>query len=197
MSRLPWTAFYWEDWRVATAHLSLAERGAYLTLLQHYYQTGEPLLANATALQRVCCSRDEAEAQAITSVLAEFFELRDGFYHNNRADEELEKRVNISNARAKAGARGGKQKATKSLASAKQKPPQSQSQYKTPLTPLSGGNSEPLSAREYKALTTEMNRIWTENAGANWTEEYVLEKACQKKGIEFARARSHLGAASA
>jgi uncharacterized protein YdaU (DUF1376 family) len=197
MTRLPWTAFYWEDWRIATAHLSLAERGAYLTLLQHYYQTGKPLLANASDLLRVCCSRDEAEAQAVTSVLTQFFELRDGFYHNHRADEELEKRAIISKERAKAGAQGGKQKFNKSQAIAKQKPQQSQSQYKTPLTPLSGGNSEPLTAREYKTLTTEVNRIWRENQGANWTDEYVLEKACQRKGIEFNRARTHLGAASA
>jgi uncharacterized protein YdaU (DUF1376 family) len=75
------------DWAAATGHLTWDEDMAYTRLLRAYYHHEKPIaegqqyrMAKAvTALQR----------KAVDQVLAEFFELRDGSYHQKRADAEI------------------------------------------------------------------------------------------------------------
>ena len=91
-----WTAFYWGDYLRDTSHLSLAEHGAYLLLMGHYYSTRRPLPANAALLHRVCrCTNDE-EKRAVETVLREFFTKDGEVYRHQRIDAELAKVVDIS-----------------------------------------------------------------------------------------------------
>lgn len=144
MSR-SWTPFYWGDYLKHTGHLTTEQHGIYFLLLAHYYSTGKPPPDDPKQLLSICrcfaLANGEQEA-SIKSILDQFFELRDGRWHNVRADAEIEKANEISNKRAEAGRKGGQ-------ANAKQLPTQPQPQYtatvttterNTPQPPSRGGN---------------------------------------------------------
>ncbi|WP_155837572.1 DUF1376 domain-containing protein [Herminiimonas sp. CN] len=102
-----WYARHFKDYAAKTAHLSLAEHGAYTMLLDHYYQSNGKLIANAMAIARVCRCQTEEERIAVQSVLDQFFILDDsGMYRNDRANKELGNTTNVSAARSAAGKAG-------------------------------------------------------------------------------------------
>lgn len=105
-----WYSWHPADYAVKTAHLTAVQDGIYRRLLDHYYLQHGKVLANATILLRVCRAFDAAEVAAVHDMLAEFFTIRDGYYHHDRADHELEKRALLREKRALAGSKGGKQK---------------------------------------------------------------------------------------
>lgn len=100
-----WYPHYPGDYGRDTGHLSLAQHGAYRLLLDLYYATAAPLLGDVAALYRICRAFDDAERNAVDSILSEFFDLRTDGYHNSRADIELKKRAEfhekLSNAARK------------------------------------------------------------------------------------------------
>ncbi len=78
------------DYVKKTAHLSLAEHGAYGVLLDICYSTEKPLPASLDALCRLCRAMSPSEREAVRVVADEFFPVnKDGQRHNERADEEL------------------------------------------------------------------------------------------------------------
>jgi len=97
------------DYGRDTAHLSLAEHGAYALLLDHYYSTEMPLPADLVALNRLCRAFDKAEQRAVASVADMFFPIGpDGLRHNIRADREIPKDLrSIETARVN-GKHGGR-----------------------------------------------------------------------------------------
>jgi uncharacterized protein YdaU (DUF1376 family) len=125
-----WTAVEWEAYDRKTAHLSLAQDGAYRRLLSHYYRTRKPLPANAEILLRVCRAFDDTEKAAVMLVVEEFFTLEDDGYHNRRADAELEKQAQVSEKRREAGKKGAEKtngkRAANGSANERQMPTQSQ-----------------------------------------------------------------------
>lgn len=112
-----WYPRYPGDYKRDTAHLSLAEHGAYALLMDYYYSNG-PIPVNGGSkqasfdisfdvssdkrLMRVCSAFDESEKQAVASVLEQFFTIKDGHYTNKKCDEVLKKRADISEKRSKA-----------------------------------------------------------------------------------------------
>lgn len=70
-----WSAFYWGDYVADTAHLSLAEHGAYLLLMAHYYRTRKPLPADESTLHRVCRCMSAEDREATGRVVREFFAI--------------------------------------------------------------------------------------------------------------------------
>lgn len=81
---------YMGDYGRDTAHLSLAEHGAYALLLDHYYSTESALPAELLALYRLCRAFDKLEQRAVQSVADKFFPVGDdGLRHNERADKEI------------------------------------------------------------------------------------------------------------
>jgi uncharacterized protein YdaU (DUF1376 family) len=99
----PWYAFYPGDYGRDTAHLSLAEDGAYRRLLDYLYSTGRPIPAGGEQAFRICRAFYPPEQAAVTSVLSQFFfEEPDGL-HNKRADVELAKSKQITADRVRAG----------------------------------------------------------------------------------------------
>lgn len=106
-----WYARYAGDYMQDTAHLSLAEHGAYTMMLDHYYGSEKPLPDDDTALYRICRAFSEDEQAAVLSVADQFFPVcDDGKRHNKRADKELDKRQAISQKRKMAGAKGAASK---------------------------------------------------------------------------------------
>jgi uncharacterized protein YdaU (DUF1376 family) len=101
-----WYPHYPGDYERDTAHLKLAEHGAYRLLLDHYYSAGGPPPPDKERLYRVCRAFDLAERAAVDTVLAQFFVLRENGYHNGRADRELLKRSEQRSRLSESGRRG-------------------------------------------------------------------------------------------
>lgn len=76
------------DYAKNCGHLTLLEHGVYVRLLDVYYTREEPIPDNGAA--RLIGARTEPETQALQVVLQEFFKLRNGHWHQERADEEIE-----------------------------------------------------------------------------------------------------------
>jgi len=77
------------DYAKDTAHLSMLEDGAYRRLLDRYYATEQPIAEGQPF--RVARAHSRDEKAAVEAVLSEFFKLVDGYWHNDRADEEIAK----------------------------------------------------------------------------------------------------------
>ncbi len=77
------------DYARDTAHLSLAEDGAYNRMLDLYYIREEPLPKLRPVLYRLLRARSKADQGVIDVVLSEFFEEREGGWHHKRCDEEI------------------------------------------------------------------------------------------------------------
>ena len=101
---------YCGDYQRDTAHLSLAEHGAYTMLLDTYFSVEKPLPTDLPSLHRVCRAMTRLEQQAVKSVAEQFFPISeiDGLRHNQRADREIAKaRPKIEAARIN-GRKGGR-----------------------------------------------------------------------------------------
>jgi len=81
---------YIGDYQRDTADLSLAEHGAYLLMLQHYYATEKPL-PTGKALHRMLRASDKGEREAIDAMVARFWTVTDAGLINQRADVEIGK----------------------------------------------------------------------------------------------------------
>jgi uncharacterized protein YdaU (DUF1376 family) len=75
------------DYAKNADHLSLLEHGVYVRLLDKYY-TQEGPIPDAKAARLIRAETPET-LQALQNVLEEFFELREGMWHQDRADEEI------------------------------------------------------------------------------------------------------------
>jgi uncharacterized protein YdaU (DUF1376 family) len=101
---------YCGDYQRDTAHLSLAEHGAYTMLLDTYFSVEKPLPSDLPSLYRVCRAMSRLEQQAVRSIAEQFFPVSqtDGLRHNQRADREIAKaRPKIEAARIN-GRKGGR-----------------------------------------------------------------------------------------
>ena len=100
------------DYAKDTAHLSMLEHGAYSLLLDRYYGTemGIPI----SQAHRLARARSKEEKQAVDDVLAEFFQLVDGVWINQRAEEEIAKAQVKINAAKENGKKGGRPPRVKS-----------------------------------------------------------------------------------
>lgn len=81
---------YIGDFQRDTGHLSLTERGAYLSLIHHYYATEKPLPKEHSALCRIAGAVTKTEQQAVKAVMSFFTPMESGLVHN-RIEAELEK----------------------------------------------------------------------------------------------------------
>ena len=97
-----WFPFYLADYVADTGQLSLAEHGAYLMLMAHYYNTGKPIPANVVQLHRICKAITDYEQEAVAVVLTAYFKRDKDVYRHNRIDREIAKAFEISKVRRNA-----------------------------------------------------------------------------------------------
>lgn len=95
------------DYLKKTAHLSIAEHGAYLLMLQTYYATETPL-PRGEALYRVLRATTKHERAAVDAVLRQFWRETDEGYTNGRADEEIATARRQREVNRETGKRGGR-----------------------------------------------------------------------------------------
>lgn len=116
---------HWPDYSADTAHLTLIEHGAYLMLIRHYWTTSEPLPDDDKRLARIL-RIPESEWSAISGIIREFFDARDGLLHHGRIDAELQRACEKSaKAREAANRRHADVKQTQSERNAGAERPQS------------------------------------------------------------------------
>jgi uncharacterized protein YdaU (DUF1376 family) len=102
---------YIGDYQRDTGHLSIAEHGAYMLMLQHYYATERPLPVGKS-LHRLLRAETRTEREAIDSVVRQFWSERDGGLVNGRADEEIGKADHQRTVNREVGKRGGRPRKT-------------------------------------------------------------------------------------
>lgn len=78
------------DYQRKTAHLTLAEHGAYSLMLQAFYATERPLPADRKVLYRLLRADTAAEKKAVDAVASQFWPPGDGGLVNKRAQEVLD-----------------------------------------------------------------------------------------------------------
>jgi uncharacterized protein YdaU (DUF1376 family) len=98
---------YVAEYLADTTHLNAEQHGAYLLLLMNYWQRGKPLPDLNDRLAIVARSLPDRWNE-LRTVLAEFFEIRDGFWIHNRMERDLERVKGVSEAGKKAGIASGK-----------------------------------------------------------------------------------------
>jgi len=80
--------FHLGDYLAATAHLSDTEDLVYRRLIDQYYLNEGPIVGTPEVVARRI--RMRSAVQEVSDVLAEFFTLRNGVWHQKRCNEELE-----------------------------------------------------------------------------------------------------------
>jgi uncharacterized protein YdaU (DUF1376 family) len=104
---------YIGDYQRDTGHLSIAEHGAYVLMLQHYYATEKPLPVGR-ALYRLLRSESKAERDAIDYIASQFWRETDSGLVNDRAMIEIEKASHQRAVNQELGKRGGRPKKSES-----------------------------------------------------------------------------------
>ena len=82
--------FFPGDYQRDTNGLTMLQDGAYRRLLDEYYSKNGPIPALQKGLFRIVRAFTPREREAVKYVLDNFFELRDGKYHNSRADIQIQ-----------------------------------------------------------------------------------------------------------
>ena len=153
---------YIGDYQRDTAHLSIAEHGAYMLMLQHYYATERPLPAGK-ALHRMLRAQDKTERDAIDSIAAQFWSTTDEGLVNQRADAEIGKASAqaITNARI-AREREDKRKAQRTEhdqstnRATNDQPNQTPDTIKEPPCTPRGGKRRPSGSKTFRAWIADM-----------------------------------------
>lgn len=95
------------DYQRKTAHLSLAEHGAYFLMLQATYASERPLSTDKKVLYRLLRAESKQEKAAIDSVVRQFWDTTPDGLINKRATEKIvEYRTWVEQQRANAKRRG-------------------------------------------------------------------------------------------
>lgn len=98
MSKDPAVLFYTKDFLTGTSFFSDAERGQYIRLLCEQHQNGH---IPENHMLSVCLSLG-------SPVVKKFIKDNDGFYFNERMEEEIQKRVHFIETRRDNGLKGGR-----------------------------------------------------------------------------------------
>jgi len=110
-ARMNYYRRYPGDYQRDTAHLSLAEHGAYAILLDHVYGSEQPLPIDLPAIYRLCRATTRAEREAVESVVRQFFPKDEsGGRMNPRAREELLHAADAIEKMRTAGKEGAKRR---------------------------------------------------------------------------------------
>lgn len=100
---------YIGDYMKKTGTLSVAEHGAYVLMLLHYYATEAPL-PTGRDLYRLLRAETKQDREAVESIAAKYWQQTEGGLVNERADEEIQKAAKAKEAHSEAGKQGGRPK---------------------------------------------------------------------------------------
>lgn len=101
-----WMPIYWGDYVRDTGHLNNAGHGAYLMLIKHYWNTGEPLTDDDNELWRIACCDSKKEWMKLRPKIVRLFIFDHGKLRHKRIEAELTRACAITSAKAEAGKKG-------------------------------------------------------------------------------------------
>jgi uncharacterized protein YdaU (DUF1376 family) len=90
---------YWGDYTKKTQHLSTLEHGAYLLLIAHYWNTGEPIPNNPDMLRRITRTTTK-QWNEIASTITKFFIPEGDFLIHQRVESELQTARGVSTSQS-------------------------------------------------------------------------------------------------
>jgi len=140
-------------WYLSTNYLSPEEEGIYFRLINHYYDSEQPIpLETQSVLRRL---RLSSHSETVLQILNDFFEKTDKGYFHNRCDKELkEYRRNAKKNRAN-GRKGGRPRAGAASTITQEEPSGlSVGTQEEPSGNPVGTQEEPRHNPNYKLLTT-------------------------------------------
>lgn len=94
------------DWVLHTNHLNLVEEAIYFRLVNHYYDTEQPIPKETHSVFRRL--RMANESDIAINILDEFFVLTDKGYEHKRCEELIKEFKKTANKNKKNGAKGGR-----------------------------------------------------------------------------------------
>jgi uncharacterized protein YdaU (DUF1376 family) len=145
---LQWFRFFVSDFDADTHWLSAAEAGAYLRLLMLAWRTPEcSIPIEASWIKKRLRITSEAEFASYETVLAEFWQIKDGRFHNKRLTEEYKASV----ARYKAVKKGGEANAKRIAAKNGKKSSTKTNPLKTNKTKSSSSSPSAIAEGELRA----------------------------------------------
>ncbi len=193
------------DYQRKTAHLSLAEHGAYLLMLHSFYATERPLPKDRKLLYRLLRATRASEQKAIDSVAGQFWESTEDGITNRRAEQVLDKYRKWLTQQKANGSQGGRPQKTHGLSNGNPAGYPTETQTKpmggyrarvplptshddveglTPLPPLKKG--APRQRRsEHRAGLDEARIVWSEliaSAGAKPKRDTRIQAALDAIG---------------
>ena len=140
-----------KDWTRDTAHLSVEEEGVYRRLLDHYYESEQPISAEThSVVRRLRLAGHEA---SLGIILSEFFSLESDGYHHGRCDIEIAKYQAKAEANRGNGRFGGRPR--------------------KPIENPDGFENEPTNNLNHKPLTTNQEPEEIKNTCAQDKPERV------------------------
>jgi uncharacterized protein YdaU (DUF1376 family) len=108
-----WYKFNVADWSLATVHLSLVEEAIYFRLINHYYDTEQPIpLETESVIRRL---RLGSNSDTVQQILEEFFEYTAKGWIHSRCESELKeyrRQVKKNRENGQKGGRPNKYKAS-------------------------------------------------------------------------------------
>lgn len=107
LTKAPAFSFYAQDFMLGTVTLSLAERGAYITLLCYQWDLGSVPDDPAARMRILACSKRDAAA-AWAGLAGKFHQGDDGNWRNDRLELERAKQVERRAALSLNGQKGGR-----------------------------------------------------------------------------------------
>lgn len=126
------------DYQRKTAHLTLAEHGAYSLMLQAFYASERPLPSERRVLYRLLRAETVVEKRAVDSVAREFWTETEHGLVNKRAQEVLDKYHGWLDQQKANGSRGGRPPRTQTKPDDKPKDNPSVSETRTQTKPKGG-----------------------------------------------------------
>ena len=150
--------FHIADYRKDAQHLSPIEHYIYRSLIDWYFLDESPITQNnPTVIRRLSLgSTPDAEA-LINGVFADFFELKDGFWHHRRIDSMLadyHARADVNRQNGKKGGRPPKKEAE----TPQIKPKETQSvNFANPTESESNPNQQPSTKNQQPTNRNEVN----------------------------------------
>ena len=156
---------YWKryplDYAMDTAHLTLAEHGAYTKLLDRYYLDGK-LTGDRARLYVICACRTEDERAAVDRVVADYFTPCEDGLRQERVEREIAEYQAFRASRSRAGEKG-----SESRAAAKERRPRINGTPKA--DPLAGFEAF------YSAYPRKVGRAAAERAWAKLKPDDALQ----------------------
>jgi uncharacterized protein YdaU (DUF1376 family) len=169
------------DYATGTQGFTMLDHGAYRLLMDAYYSTEQALLAED--VYAIARAGTAAERKAVEKVLARKFDLRDGRYHHQRIEAELDAYRNRADTARENGKLGGRKPKAKPEPNPDVTQSVTGSVTQTEPSGKLASNHKPITKEKAEARASRLPSDWRASTEqiewalskrGDWTAEHVL-----------------------